>query len=128
MCKISLFKRYIYEGKDPIYSSSRSAKADGATRGRPLGPWTLQDGEDFLFATVHSKDEVVSALKLAQLATLNPSSPYEVFMPGQADPGDSKQVKFSPNIVRLEVMYRRIHLCHGTDLANNRSDIWSQST
>lgn len=46
---------------------------------------------------------MAAALQLAQLATLNPSSPYERYLPGKPDPGDTIQVKFSPNVVRLEI-------------------------
>lgn len=93
-CEVSLFKKYIYE----------KSRYEGATRVRPLGAcWVLQDGENLPFATVSSKDQVASALKLAQLATLNPSSPYEIYLPGKVDPGDTMQVKFSPNVVRLDI-------------------------
>lgn len=63
----------------------------------------LQDGENLPFATVISKDHVASVLTLAQLATLNPSSPWEKYLPGKPDPGDTMQVKFSPNVVRLDI-------------------------
>lgn len=81
----------------------KGARGEGATRHRPLGPWTAQDGEDFHFATLGSKEEVPYALRLAQLATLNPSCSPDIYLPGRVDPGDKKQVQFSPNIVQLEV-------------------------
>jgi hypothetical protein len=102
-CKISLHKKYTYEGKQSVGRSGKGARGEGATRNRPLGPWTAQDGEDFHFATLKSKEEVPHALKMAQLATLNPSSPPEIYLPGRVDPGDRKQVQFSPNVVQLEV-------------------------
>ena len=63
----------------------------------------MQDGEDFPFFTTTSKDEVPRALYLAQLATLNPSAAYENYMPGKGNPGAKLQVKFSPNVVRLDI-------------------------
>lgn len=42
-------------------------------------------------------------LRLAQLAILNPGTAYENYLPGKADPGPAIQVKFSPNVVRLEI-------------------------
>lgn len=93
----------MYEGKQFEGRSGKGAKGEGATRHRPLGPWTAQDVEDFHFATLRSKDDVPHALRLAQLATLNPGSSPEIFLPGRADPGDRKQVQFSPNVVQLDV-------------------------
>ena len=68
----------------------------------------MQDGEDFHFFTTTSKEDVPQALYLAQLATLNPSASYETYMPkrngpGQCDAGDKHQVKFSPNVIRLDI-------------------------
>lgn len=97
-CKISLLKKYTYEGTDLVGKSSK-----GATRRRPLGPWAAQDGEDFHFATLGSKEEVPHVLRLAQLATLNPSNPPDIYLPGREDPGNRKQVQFSPNVVQLDV-------------------------
>lgn len=81
----------------------KGARCEGASRHRPLGPWAAQDGEEFHFATLRSKDEVPYVLRLAQLATLNPGSPPDMYLPGGVDPGDKKQVQFSPNVVQLEV-------------------------
>ncbi|MCJ1463834.1 hypothetical protein MMC07_002443 [Pseudocyphellaria aurata] len=103
ICEVSLFKKYMYE-KRSLEGKSSKIKYEGATSSRPLGAcWVLQDSENFPFATLNSKDQVPAALRLAQLATLNPSSPYDKYLPGKADPGDSMQVKFSPNVVRLDI-------------------------
>lgn len=105
-CNISLYKKYIYDGgrKDVTKAGKHSfTRSEGATRARPLGPWMAQDGEIFQFATLTSKDQVAQTLKLAQLAILNPGTPHQNYMPGQIDPGEEKQVQFSPNVVRLEV-------------------------
>lgn len=102
-CEISLFKKYIYE-TTYLKGNSSKIRYEGATPARPLGAcWVLQDSENFHFAVISSKDQVASALKLAQLATLNPSSPYDKYLPGKDDPGDTMQVKFSPNVVRLDI-------------------------
>lgn len=37
------------------------------------------------------------------MATLNPSSPYEKYLPGNPTPLKHHQVKFSPNVVRLDI-------------------------
>lgn len=108
-CKISLYKKYVYEGLQgsnvAIRPSARhaTARVEIATKARPLGPWTLQDGEDFHFFTTTSKEDVPHALYLAQLATLNPSASHENYKPGNDDPGSKHQVKFSPNVVRLDI-------------------------
>ncbi|KAL9100044.1 MAG: hypothetical protein Q9163_004537 [Psora crenata] len=105
VCKVSLFKKYLYEGNlgsaQPQFRGL--AKSEGATRARPLGPWSVQDPEDFHFATITSKSDVPDVLYRAQLATLNPGSDYEKYMPGKPAPIDYHQVKFSPNIVRLDI-------------------------
>ena len=46
---------------------------------------------------------MAAVLKLAQLATLNPGKNHERYLPGKADPGSDIQVKFSPNVVRLDI-------------------------
>lgn len=104
-CKVSLYKKYMYEGNlgSSRILSKNATKLEGATRARPLGPWRLQDSEDFHFATITNKAEVEHVLYLAQLATLNPGSPYENYMPGKPKPKDDHQVKFSPNVVRLDI-------------------------
>jgi hypothetical protein len=105
--------------------SGKGARSEGATRGRPLGPWTAQDGEDFHFATLGSKEEVPNALRLAQLATLNPGTSHEMYLPGRMDPGDRKQVQFSPNVVQLEVRLNPRAIGH---LIHIQPDLRSQVT
>ncbi|KAL9124652.1 MAG: hypothetical protein Q9217_006038 [Psora testacea] len=104
-CKVSLFKKYLYEGNlGTSHTHGRGfPKSEAATRARPLGPWTAQDAEDFHFATITSKSEVPDVLYRAQLATLNPGSAYEKYMPEQPASAAKHQVKFSPNIVRLDI-------------------------
>ena len=94
-CKISLHKKFVYT----------AARSEAATRARPLGPWMLQEAEDFPFATVTNKNDVAEIIYLAQLATLNPRNPPERYLPGMPRSNDQHQyqVKFSPNVVRLDI-------------------------
>lgn len=114
LCEVSLYKRYMYEGSNTqeIVQGSQAAQPSGkaptvrmgATRSRPLGPWREQHAESFAFATVYSEEEVQEVLYWAQLAILNPGMPFEVYMPGRnANTTAKMQVKFSPNVVRLDV-------------------------
>ena len=83
---------------------SQSNKGIGATRSQPLGPWSPQHPENYLFATTNSKDEVQDILFRAQLAVLNPGQPYQRYKPNpSATLPTEMQVKFSPNVVRLDV-------------------------
>lgn len=102
---MSLHRRYEYQGPSGATPGEFSPDSvyEGATPGRPFGPWHLQESEDYPFALLTSENQVAPTLKLAQLATLNPSSAYIKFLPGRADPGNTMQVKFSPNIIRLDI-------------------------
>lgn len=102
---MSLFKRYAYQNlsRDAPGEFSSGSMYEGATPGRPFGPWHLQESEHYPFALLTSQHQVASTLKLAQLATLNPGIAYTNFLPGRADPGNTMQVKFSPNIIRLDI-------------------------
>ena len=105
-CSVSLCKKYMYEGNLGIRNTQARgfARSEGATRDRPLGPWMAQDVEDIHFASVTSKDDVASVLQLAQLATLNPGTAPEVYMPNQRHVvNHTIQVKFSPNVIRLDI-------------------------
>ncbi|SLM36997.1 P-loop containing nucleoside triphosphate hydrolase [Lasallia pustulata] len=114
VCEVSLFKRYKYEGLQASDSANGfttlsptawptargTAVKSGATRNRPLGPWVEQHAENFAFATVYTKAEVQEVLYWAQLAILNPSMPFELFVPGKNSNTTAKmQVKFSPNVI-----------------------------
>ena len=99
-CQVSLVKKFKYDGV-PVRRGS--TKLEGASRGRPLGPWSLQDIEDFPFAEVTSSKEVEVVLRLAQLATLNPSRAWEAYIPGNSQADSNYEVKFSPNLIRLDI-------------------------
>ncbi|KAI4162310.1 MAG: hypothetical protein LQ342_004024 [Letrouitia transgressa] len=108
-CEILLQKRYIYQGslggeqRPTARHAAGVFRHEGATRSRPLGSWCLQDTEEFPFFSTSVKDAVPQALHLAQLATLNPGMSHEKFIPGKGDYSTKKQVKFSPNIVRVNI-------------------------
>ncbi|EEQ92645.2 dynamin GTPase [Blastomyces dermatitidis ER-3] len=93
-CKIFLMKKYIY--------STQLANRGG--RGKGLGPWVDQDPEMIPFVTITDKAGVQDALKWAQCATLNPSASHEDYIPGNnLGTDETTQVKFSPNVVRLDI-------------------------
>ncbi|KAL8849843.1 MAG: hypothetical protein Q9221_005181 [Calogaya cf. arnoldii] len=104
---IYLQKRYIYEGIQlpSPFSKSTSARSERATKDRPLGPWVLQTlPENSLFFKTNKKAEIPGALHLAQLATLNPGSDPARYLPGAMNhTGNHTQVKFSPNVIRLDI-------------------------
>ncbi|KAJ0426342.1 P-loop containing nucleoside triphosphate hydrolase protein [Aspergillus carlsbadensis] len=74
-------------------------------KSEPLGPWHPQDQEDELFTTITEKGKIEEVIKWAQLAILNPGSPSASYVPGENSETDPShcQVKFSPNIVRLDI-------------------------
>lgn len=123
-CKVSLHKKFVYEGKlgTGRVLGKNGIKTEGVTRGRPLGPWRSQDSEEFHFATLTSKDDVEDVLHLAQLATLNPGKPWEKYLPGNPKPDEEHQVKFSPNVVRLDISGPALPNLSFTDLPGVISD------
>lgn len=103
-CHIVLHRKYVYEGNSGIGRGKNNSKTEGATRVRPLGPWTEQQpADDQSFAYVTSKDEIVDALERAQLAILNPGTSFERYKPGVSISKRDHQVKFSPNVIRLDI-------------------------
>lgn len=93
-CKITLVTRYVHD----------SELLQRATKSRPLGPWIAQDRADkFHFATLNSKAQVEDALYRAQLAILNVGNAHENYMLGLPLPKDNFKVKFSPNVIQLEI-------------------------
>lgn len=109
-CKVTIHKKYMYMGQlgTSKASGKNVAKFEGATRARPLGPWMPQESDDYEFATITSASEVPNVLFLAQLAVLNPRDRYEeyAYVPGKARSTQEPQVKFSPNVVRLDISGR----------------------
>ena len=86
-------------------STANKSGNEGATRKRPLGPWVVQEGEYFVFGKTYDKDDVASLLEWAQVATLKPQSSHKDYIPtSPAFKADRNgQVKFSPNVVQLEI-------------------------
>lgn len=99
-CRVLLVQRYIFDGDGKV-----GKLAFGPTKKRPLGPWIEQDPEEVLFVTLTDKNKLQEAIKWAQLATLNPRTSYKEFIPGNNSGTDENylEVKFSPNIVRLDI-------------------------
>lgn len=104
-CSIYLQKNYLYEGSQAAHSFSKNmTKAEGASRGRPLGPWLAQSlPESIMFHRTNNKADIPEALRLAQLATLNPGTDPAKFKPGKGTVDERIQVKFSPNVVRVDI-------------------------
>lgn len=99
-CRVLLMRRYIFDGDGKL-----GKLAQAATKKRPLGPWVEQDPEEFHFITLNDKQHLQDAIKWAQLATLNPRASYKDFVPGENGETDENyfEVKFSPNVVRLDI-------------------------
>lgn len=96
-CRILLSRKYMYDGSRRITKLPKQSQ--------PLGPWIEQDEEEEVFAVLTNRKKVPEALKWAQLAILNPGRPSTDYIPGQASEVDANyyQVKFSPNVVRLDI-------------------------
>ena len=59
---------------------------------------------EFPFKTVRDKDELERVLHWAQIATLNPGKNHLQYVSAdELGLAESLQVKFSPNVVRLDV-------------------------
>ncbi|PWY64084.1 dynamin family protein [Aspergillus eucalypticola CBS 122712] len=97
-CKVFLSRKYMYDASKKIGKISKKSQS--------LGPWQEQEQqEDELFTTLTDKLDLVEVIRWAQLAILNPGRPSSEYLPGQnseTDP-DYCQVKFSPNVVRLDI-------------------------
>lgn len=93
-CKITLITKYYHDNE----------LIERATKSRPLGPWREQDtAEKFHFATLVSKAQVEDALHRAQLAILNIGNAHEDYKMGLPLPRDKRKVKFSPNVIQLDI-------------------------
>ena len=94
ICKITLITKYYHDNE----------LLERATKRRPLGPWVLQDrAEKFHFATLTSKAEVEEALFRAQRAILDIGSDHENYKMGLSLPTPKVEVKFSPNVIQLDI-------------------------
>ncbi|CEO60687.1 hypothetical protein PMG11_05274 [Penicillium brasilianum] len=96
-CVIYLSRRYLYDPGKHMRAVPRKAQT--------LGPWVPIGGRDEeVFVTLTDKSNVKDAIKWAQIAILNPSSDSQIYVPGKNQGTDeSTTVKFSPNVVRLDI-------------------------
>lgn len=93
-CRIILSRKYEYHPSAKLINPNVTS----------LGPWVEQDQDDELFLVLTRKECVQCAVKGAQLAILNPGRPSSDFLPGgDLDNETRSQVKFSPNLVRLDI-------------------------
>lgn len=95
VCRVFLSRRYMFDATKKVV----------VKKSQPLGPWAEQEPEDEEFATLFDKIQVQDTLKWAQLAILNPGRRSADYIPGQNVGTDDShyQVKFSPNVVRLDI-------------------------
>ncbi|KAJ9210527.1 hypothetical protein DTO166G4_7839 [Paecilomyces variotii] len=93
-CRVILSRKYAYTPSGKYMNVPT----------RSLGPWTEKIQEDEVFHVLSDKSLLQRAIKLAQLAILNPGRPSSDFQPeGDLDDGTGSEVKFSPNLVRLDI-------------------------
>jgi GTPase SAR1 family protein len=109
-CRVSLRKSYAYE--EPEYNIS----PDDVTTSNPFPPWTPIPQQIQDFQTIQDPAEIEEVLKWAQIAILNPNSPAAHYIPGSGhvatqpdglriamDAIEASAVKFSPNVIALEI-------------------------
>ncbi|TQB74446.1 hypothetical protein MPDQ_004747 [Monascus purpureus] len=94
-CRVLLSRKYMFDGSRKVTKLPKKS----------LGPWVEQEEETEEFCILKDKSKVQEALRWAQLAILNPSQPTNYYAPDNnpnTDPSFT-QVKFSPNVVRLDI-------------------------
>ncbi|KAJ5216073.1 uncharacterized protein N7498_002480 [Penicillium cinerascens] len=96
-CSVFLSRRYWYDQNKKLRASLKKSE--------PLGPWLPVGGQDDeLFVTLTDQSKVQDTIWWAQLAILNPGSDSQQYVPGKnAITPQSFEVKFSPNVVRLDI-------------------------
>jgi hypothetical protein len=96
-CSVFLSYRYWYDRNKKFTASLKKRE--------PLGPWLPTGGqEEELFVTLTDKSKVQETIRWAQLAILNPGSDHQKYVPGKnVFTPQSFEVKFSPNVVRLDI-------------------------
>ncbi|KAJ5646764.1 hypothetical protein N7490_003136 [Penicillium lividum] len=99
-CTISLVRGSLYDPHKTLKGMLPKTE-----KSEYLGPWlrrSNQDEEDFV--TLFEKSDVQNAIMWAQLAILNPTSDSQEYVPGKNTVTlPTNEVKFSPNIVRLDI-------------------------
>ncbi|KAJ5292914.1 uncharacterized protein N7443_008867 [Penicillium atrosanguineum] len=96
-CTVFLSFRYWYDANKKIRAMLKKSE--------PLGPWLqVVDQEDELFITLTDKGKIQDAIWWAQLAILNPGADFHEYVPGKNTlTAQTFEVKFSPNVVRLDI-------------------------
>jgi Dynamin family/Dynamin central region len=96
-CQVFLMKSYDY-----LTDSKTSHKA---SRKHPMGRWSPRGGsEAHPFGVTMNRHEVHDLIHRAQLAILNPSADLARYIPsGDTEISSNLEVKFSPNIIRLDI-------------------------
>jgi GTPase SAR1 family protein len=99
-CRLFLVKEYDY-----IADPKTSLKA---CRKRPMGPWSPRaQAQVQCFGATENREEVHDLVHRAQIAILNPTADLTGYVPGAGPRDDtvskSLEVKFSPNIIRLDI-------------------------
>jgi hypothetical protein len=99
-CRVFLMKGYDY-----VTNSKTSHKA---SRKHPMGRWSPRGGsETHPFGATLNRSDVHDLIHRAQLAILNPSTDIARYIPGgglaDMEISSNLEVKFSPNIIRLDI-------------------------
>ncbi|KAJ5287445.1 hypothetical protein N7478_003131 [Penicillium angulare] len=99
-CVISLVHGYHYDPQKML--KNRIPKTEKPDY---LGPWLRQGAQDEEeFITLIDKSQVEDSIRWAQLAILNPTSDSQDYVPGKnMGTPTTMDVKFSPNIIRLDM-------------------------
>ncbi|KAJ5721643.1 uncharacterized protein N7483_009577 [Penicillium malachiteum] len=96
-CVVSLVQGYYY---DP----QKQLKSKGPEKSEYLGPWLRKSSQDdYKFITLTDKGEVQDVIWRAQFAILNPTTDSQDFLPPRDIQFAEKEVKFSPNVIRLDI-------------------------
>jgi len=107
LCNVSLLKRFDY------YKPSQLPEIDEATgKPPPFYPWRQRDSPITTpFMTVRNKNYLETAIRAAQVATLNPGVNPKTYVGMDATAG-AISVEFSPNLVCLDVSLLAIFSSH----------------
>jgi len=94
-CKVIIEERYEYDF---------GMKNKQPTKANPMGPWVPRQMTTTEFQTTDDKTEVCGLIQAAQQAILSPGTDPASFVPGKGCRVSVVQdVKFSPNVVRLDI-------------------------
>ena len=92
-CNVYLMKSFYFDGSKP--KSGRS---------RRTSPWHRQNVEEIFFASTNERQELCGLIARAQAAILNPGEDHRIFLHHTfVEDGHRENVKFSPNVIRLDI-------------------------